>query len=131
MAKKKDFMDKLINSRLKPRVFKAKDGRYIVIIYRNREEMYDHTSTSTFKEITEEQKEPYTFEDAIELTKGGGSAQEIHFADLPDANNIECKCEKKIDSGEDWDNWSKCKCKIGDDTGNIKILVWNLFVEKE
>lgn len=141
MVKKKSFGIEKIDSSMKtPKVFRAKDGRYVVIVYRDREETYDHSSTTTFKEITEQGKsesdpnpEPYTMKNAIDLSKGGGSMQEIHFSDLPETSNMECKCEKKGDSDDDydWQNWHFCKCKIKDENGGVKILVYNLFVEKE
>jgi len=104
---------------MKPRVFKGANGKYLIIVYNNREETFDFAKSTSFKEMTEDRKTPsdpnpveYTRYDAIRLCKDSGM-KEVHFADEIKAHGIICKCgdiDKSIDMGI-----KGCKCKIVND----------------
>ena len=97
---------------MKPRVFKANDGKWLMIVYNNREETYDFARTSSFKELSKEGGDEYTRYDAIRLCKDS-SMKEVHFTDEIKAHGIICDC-KDIDKGNNM-GIKGCKCKLVDD----------------
>jgi len=102
MTRKPDFM--------RPRVFKSKDGKWLMIIYNNKEEVYDISRSTSFAEISKEQGDKYTKDDAIRLCE---DMREVHFTRDIKAHGIKCKCkeiDKELDMGI-----KGCKCKIVDD----------------
>ena len=101
---------------MKPKVFKARDSKWLMVIYNNREETYDLARTSSFKELSKEYDE-YTRYDAIRLCKNS-DMKEVHFTDKIKAHGIICDC-KDIDKGINM-GIKGCKCKIVDD--NEKTL---------
>ena len=99
---------------MKPRVFKGTDGKWLMIVYNNREETYDFARTSSFKELSKETGGGYTRYDAIRLCKDSGM-KEVHFTDEIKAHGIICECgdiDKSINMGI-----KGCKCKIVDENG--------------
>ena len=99
---------------MKPRVFKGADGKWLMIVYNNREETYDFARTNSFKELSKETGGEYTRYDAIRLCKDS-SMKEVHFADEIKAHGIICDCkslEKDSVMGT-----KGCKCKIVDENG--------------
>ena len=101
---------------MKPRVFKGANGKWLMIVYNDREETYDFARRNSFKEISKEQGSEYTRYDAIRLCKDG--MKEVHFTNEIKAHGIVCNCEdidQSISMGI-----KGCKCKIVDD--NEKTL---------
>lgn len=112
---------------MKPRVFKGADGKWLMIIYNNREETYDLARRSNFKEISKEQGYEYAKDDAIRLCKD--SMKEVHFTDEIEAYGIVCECgdiDKSINMGI-----KGCKCKIVDDNEKTLQELTVNFVEIE
>jgi len=81
-----------------------------MIIYNNKEEVYDISRSTSFAEISKEQGDKYTKDDAIRLCE---DMREVHFTRDIKAHGIKCKCkeiDKELDMGI-----KGCKCKIVDD----------------
>ena len=113
---------------MKPRVFRDDKGKYVVIVYNNREEVYDHERTNSFKELSKETGSEYTRYDAIRLCKSS-SMKEVHFTDEIEAYGIVCECgdiDKSINMGI-----KGCKCKIVDDNEKTLQELTVNFVEIE
>ena len=111
---------------MKPRVFKGADGKWLMIIYNNREETYDLARRNSFKEISKEQGYKYTKNDAIRLCE---DMREVHFSDEIEAYGIICKCgdiDKGINMGI-----KGCKCRIVDDKEKTLQELNVNFVELE
>lgn len=106
---KSDFM--------KPRIFKGANGKWLMIVYGNREETYDFARTNSFKELSKETGSEYTRYDAVRLCKDSGM-REVHFTDEIKAHGIVCDC-KDIDGSINM-GIKGCKCRIVDD--NEKTL---------
>jgi len=102
---------------MKPKVYKARDRRYLVVIYNDHEEMYDFHSSTTFKEITKESgpgADEYTSYDSAEMCRNSGM-NEIHFSEAMRAHGIVCTCKEYDDTIRMGSGG--CKCKIADSTG--------------
>jgi len=111
---------------MKPRVFKASDGKWLMIIYNNREETYDLARRNSFKEISKEQGCKYTKNDAIRLCE---DMKEVHFTDEIEAYGIVCNCgdiDKSINMGI-----KGCECKIVDKHEKMVQKINVNFVELE
>ena len=114
---------------LKPKVFKAKDGRFLIIVYNDREETYDHARTSTFKQLTEDRKtetdpnpEPYTRHDSIELCQ---DMREVHYSDKMKVHGLICTCKEYEQYPGDKNPIGQkgCTCRlINDDDREIQKL---------
>ena len=116
---------------LKPMVYRAKDRRYLVVIFNDHEEQYDFHSSTTFKEITEQQKsplepnpEPYTRYDSARLCKNS-SMNEIHFSEKMRTHGLVCTCKEYEQYGKDTIPMGQkgCTCKLlNDDDREIQDL---------
>ena len=111
---------------MKPRVFKAKDSKWLMIIYNNREEFYNLDHSNTFAEIGKEYEREYTKKDALRLCE---DMREVHFSDEIKAYVIVCKCgdiDKSINMGI-----KGCECKIVDKHEKMLQKINVNFVELE
>jgi hypothetical protein len=113
---------------LKPKVFRHRDGKFVIIVYNNREEVYDHNRTSLFSDIAKEQGvEKYTRYEAEELSRNS-SMNEVHYSDKFKIRGLVCKCKKydaelKMGSGG-------CVCTMSDSEGKIQDIETD-YVEME
>lgn len=116
---------------LKPKVYRARDRRFLVVIYNDHEEMYDFHSSTTFKEITEDRKtpsdpnpEPHTRYDSAKLCQNSGM-NEIHFSEAMRVHGLVCTCNKYEQYEKDTlpVGQKGCKCKlVNDDDREIQDL---------
>jgi len=106
---------------MKPKVFKARDGRFLVIIYNDREEMYDFNYTATFKKLTDDLKtetdpnpEPHTRYDSIEMCKD--SMREVHYSDKMKVQGLVCTCKEyeKYEGDKHPMGQKGCTCQLLD-----------------
>jgi len=111
---------------MKPRVFKGANGKWLIVIYNNREEKYDLSRINTFKEMSKEYDNGYTKYDSIKLCKGSGM-KEVHFTNEIKAHGIVCDC-KDVDQSINM-GIKGCKCKIVDDNNKTLQEIDVDFVE--
>lgn len=114
----------------KPKVMRAKDGDFLVVIYNNHEETYTRSGGMTFAEATRERgpgADPYTRFDSEELCRNSGMT-EIHFADIPEIDALTCKCEKEDVPDRElkhWKSYTKCDCRLS--SKEQKVVDFNVF----
>ena len=106
MARRPDF--------LKPKVFRANDGRFLVIVYNNREETYDKSRSVSFAEATKERgdpERPYTRHDSEELCRNS-SMKEVQFSDELEVVGMVCSCPVTENFTDSILYSGGCTCKL-------------------